>query len=143
MQQARKNREASLGLFVLSTNSAPDGVAGFARYGDDVIVVWDPEDPATDVRLDAAFEVCRSLAARRSREGSTHGADLAAIEQAILSVERCLGGMDEIATWARTVESSGQKILKRVQTDRDALAVQVASLRDHTAALRTSLVGQS
>jgi hypothetical protein len=51
--------------------------------------------------------------------------------------------MDEIATWARTVESSGQKILKRVQTDRDALAAQVASLRDHTATLRTSLVGQS
>jgi hypothetical protein len=48
----QQSREASLGLFVLSTNAAPDGVPGFARYGDDVIVVWNPEDPATDVRLD-------------------------------------------------------------------------------------------
>src|SRR5262249_15992087 len=61
MQQARKNREASLGLFVLSTSAAPDGTPGFARHGDDVIIVWDPEDSATDVRLEAGFEVCRSL----------------------------------------------------------------------------------
>jgi hypothetical protein len=40
MQQARKNREASLGLFVLSTNAAPDDARGFARYGDDAIVKW-------------------------------------------------------------------------------------------------------
>jgi hypothetical protein len=65
---------------------------------------------------------------------------LAAIDQAILGTERCLGGMDEISTWARRVESSGQKILKRIQTDRDALAAQVASLRDHTAGLRANLV---
>jgi hypothetical protein len=143
MQQARKNREASLGLFVLSASAAPDGTPGFARHGDDVIVVWDPEDPATDVRLEAGFEVCRSLAARRAREISAQGADLAAIDQAILGVERCLGGMDDIATWARTVESNGQKILKRVQADRDALAAQVVSLRDHTAALRASLAGEA
>ena len=84
MQQARKNREASLGLFVLSTNAAPDGTPGFARHGDDVIVVWSPEDPVTDVRLEAAFEACRSLTARRARESSTQGADLVATEQAIL-----------------------------------------------------------
>jgi hypothetical protein len=143
MQLARKNREASLGLFVLSSSAASDGTPGFARHGDDVIIVWNPEDPATDVRLEAAYEVCRSLTARRARESSTQGADLAAIEQAILGIERCLAGMDEITTWARTVESSGQKILKRVQTDRDALAAQVACLRDHTAALRTSLVGEA
>jgi hypothetical protein len=143
MQEARKNREASLGLFVLSSSAAPNGTPGFARHGDDVIIVWNPEDPATDVRLEAGFEVCRSLTARRARESSTHGADLAAIEQAILGIERCLRGMEEIETWAKTVENNGKKILQRVQTDRDALADQVNSLRDHTAALRTSLVGES
>jgi hypothetical protein len=51
--------------------------------------------------------------------------------------------MEEIETWAKTVENNGRKILQRVQTDRDALADQVNSLRDHTAALRTSLVGES
>jgi hypothetical protein len=143
MQEARKNREASLGLFVLSSSAAPNGAPVFARHGDDVIIVWNPEDPATDVRLEAGFEVCRSLTARRAREGSTHEADLTAIEQAILGVERCLRGMDEIETWAKTVENNGKKILQRVQSDRDALVDQVNSLRDHTAALRTTLVGES
>src|SRR5262249_4232462 len=105
MERARKNRDASLGLFVVSATSAPAGTAGFTRQGDDVIVVWDADDPATDVRLEAGLELCRGLAARRARDGGARGADLVAIDQAILGIERCLGGMDEIATWARTVES--------------------------------------
>jgi hypothetical protein len=139
MELARKNRQASLGLLVVSPHATPAGVHGFARYGDDVIAMWDPDDPATDVRLDAALELCRGLAARRAREGSVQGAELAAIDQAILGVERCLAGMDEISVWARTIESNGQKILRRVQSDREALATHVTALRDHVGALRTSL----
>jgi hypothetical protein len=144
MQQARNNREASLGLFVLSSGAAPDGTPGFARpgHGDDVIIVYNPEDPATDIRLETAFEVCRSLAARRARKSSTQGAALDAIEQEILGIEHCLGGMDEIETLAQTVENNGKKILSRVQKDRAALADQIASLRDHTAALRAGLAGE-
>jgi hypothetical protein len=112
------------------------GMQSFQRYGDDVIIVWDAEDPASDSRLEAGVEPCRGLAARRLREGSARGADLAAVDQAILGLERCVVGMDEIATWARTVETNGQKILKRVQADREALQTQISSLREHTSALR-------
>lgn len=138
MEVARKNRQASLGLFVLSANAAPEGTPGFARHGDDVLVVWNAVDPATDVRLEAGLELCRGLAARRAHERNPSGADLAALDQAILGIDRCLGGMDEIATWARTIESNGQKILKRSQIDREVLVAQISALRDHVEALRSS-----
>ena len=49
LEQARKNREAEVGLFVFSSRVAPQGLETLARYGDDIVLVWNAEDPRTDV----------------------------------------------------------------------------------------------
>lgn len=52
--QARRNRTASVCLFVHSARTAPAGLADLHRWGQDVVVVWDEDEPATDVRLPLA-----------------------------------------------------------------------------------------
>ena len=40
-------------LFVHSSLTAPAGLPELHRWGLDIVVVWDADDPATDVRLRA------------------------------------------------------------------------------------------
>jgi len=49
----RKNRDAKVGVFVLSKRTAPKNLSSLTRYGDDIMVVWDVEDTTTDVYLRA------------------------------------------------------------------------------------------
>lgn len=48
METARQNQEAESGLFVFSKKTAPAGLEPLARYGNDVVVVWDADDIMTD-----------------------------------------------------------------------------------------------
>jgi hypothetical protein len=44
LNNARTNRSADVGLFVHSKRTAPAGLKPLARYGNDVVIVWDSED---------------------------------------------------------------------------------------------------
>ena len=61
---ARRNRAASVCLFVHSAQTAPAGLPELHRWGHDIVVVWDAEDPATDVRLKAGFLLAKALCQR-------------------------------------------------------------------------------
>ncbi len=134
---ARENREAQVGLFVYSARVAPDGVESFARFGSDVVVVWDAEDPGTDVWLIAGLEVARALCAAASAGlDDERAADLDALEGAISAVEKQAEGLEVIRRLAGSVRNGGQKILDRVASMRDGLARQIGILRDSTERLK-------
>ena len=46
LDAARKNRNAGAGVFVLARSHAGPGFPPFVRYGNNVLVTWDEEDPA-------------------------------------------------------------------------------------------------
>jgi hypothetical protein len=52
---ARKNRETTIGVFVFAKDKAPEGQEPFQRIGDDLFVVWNPDDPQTDIYLQAGL----------------------------------------------------------------------------------------
>ena len=137
IEMARKNRNASAGLFVFSTSSAPSGLEPFSRYGNDVVVVWDAEDPATDVRLEAGLELARALVSRQALEHDAQEADLQALDRSIREIEKQLKSLDEINTWAGTIKSNGEKIVKRVDLTRKALVTQIEQLDVGLADLRS------
>lgn len=64
LRDARANRDAGSGVFVLARSHVRPGFAPFARYGQDVLVVWDHEDPSSDARLEAALMLGVALAVR-------------------------------------------------------------------------------
>ncbi|MGL4511500.1 MAG: hypothetical protein ACRCT8_00280 [Lacipirellulaceae bacterium] len=133
--QARKNRHADFGVFVMATASARGDFPRFRRYGADLVVQWDAADPATDPYLTAAIEVARACVIEFRRDRTSDAVDVEAIEKAINSVEKQCEGLDQVEKPAQTIRSSAEKILERVRIDRDALTRQVAVLRKQTAAL--------
>lgn len=112
---ARKNREAQVGVFIYSARTAPEGLESFARHGDDIVVLWDADDPSSDIHLRAAYSVACALAmATRSKDEST-AASLRGIDIALRSIEKQLKHLADMNKWAKTVESSGNKIASRTE----------------------------
>ena len=137
--EARKNRDAGVGVFVFSQRTAPcDVLEPLARYGDDVVVVWDVEDPATDAYLVAALSVARALSVRTASDGGMTGVDVPGLEKAIREVERQAGGLDDITKSAQAIDSHVTKILDRARIVRNGLERQVGVLDEKAVALRAA-----
>lgn len=64
LDAARRNRDAVAGVFVMARSHASDTFPRFARYGSNVLVVWDDEDQATDVYFHAAVLLGMALVTR-------------------------------------------------------------------------------
>lgn len=137
ISQARANRNADVGIFVLSALAAPEGMEPLSRYGNDMIVVWDAEDPSTDVVLSAALSVARALVARRSVDSKERAADLLELDKAMQRISKDTSGLAEIITWSTTVENSGKKIRDKAERLKHDLEIQVNQLEEHLGRLRT------
>ena len=132
IEEGRKNRGAQIGLFVYSAATAPAELESspLLRFGNDVFVKWNGEDPATDLFLKTGFTLARALCVRTARQTQAQAADFLAIEEAICEIEKRTEGLNEIETSAKTIQSGSEKILKRVELSRKALQVQVEILRE-------------
>jgi hypothetical protein len=139
IETARKNRGAQWGLFVLSRKMAAVGMEPFQRYGHDLVVTWDAEDPDSDVFLKAGVITARALCFRAERRSETQQLDFQSIERAILEIEKRTANLDEVRRSAETIQSSSTKILDRVRLDREALEKQVGLLRDLIAEVEQAL----
>lgn len=134
--EARKNRDAQVGVFVFDRASAPEHMDSLHRVGSDILVVWDADDPATDIFLHAAYGLARTLAHRISAADANADADFAAIDDLLDSLASQVSALDSIDKSARTVERNGKTILTTAQTMRDALEFQVHALRGRIDGLR-------
>jgi hypothetical protein len=129
IETARKNRNAQQGLFVFSQTTAPS-MERVARFGSDVFVVWNAEDPQSDAFLKAGIEICRALCLRCNEAARREQIDFDPIDRAICDIEKRAQNLDQIRKSAETIKSSSEGILERVRIDREALDKQVATLRD-------------
>ncbi|MDJ0785255.1 MAG: hypothetical protein QNK05_00515 [Myxococcota bacterium] len=137
--EARRNREASIALFVYSREAAPEGLDPLARYGDDVVVVWDADDPESDVFLRAGLSVARALATRSVAQEAECEADLGAMDVAIKEIERQAGGFEVIRKSAASAQSAIGKIDEKARVMQRGLGRQVEELCRCVEALRTVL----
>jgi hypothetical protein len=142
LEEARKNRDAEVGVFVLSAKVAADAWPRFHPVGDDVFLVWDFDEPGTDVRLEAALGVARALCTRR-RHTAKSEIDFAALDRAIREVEKQLEGLDAIKSAADGVESGAGRIKERVRIMRANLARAVETLDRCSEAVRCELGGSA
>lgn len=138
LDEARKNRRAQIGVFVFYKGVAPAGIQCFARHGNDLIVVWDPEDPTTDVYVQAAYSVARALVVRETRESVESQKALAAIAKATQTIESQLEVLGQIKTWAETVKTNGEKIAARADSMKATITAQIEELNRNLAALKAN-----
>ena len=133
---ARANRKADVGLFIHSAKTAPIGLKRLARYGNDVVVVWDSDDEGTDAYFSAGLMVSKALAVRNSAANDEIAADIDLLEKAIREIERQSSFLEEIKTSSSTIKNGADKILNRVETTRTAFVKQVEALDTQASLLR-------
>ena len=136
---ARKNRDADIGLFVFSKTTAPEGLDAFKRYGNDIVIIWDKDDTASDIFLNVGLSVSKALSLRSKSHSKETGDDFEAMKKAIIEIERQAGGLDEIRTSAETIHNSSNKILDRVRIMRDGLDKQISVLNNKVDNLREAV----
>lgn len=138
LETARKNRGASVGLFVFSRQVAPPDLEPMRRYGSDVVVVWDPQDPQSDPFLTAGLTVARAICTQEAGARDRRPVDLTSIEKAIRAVEKLAGGLDEIRGSGETIQTASARILDRVRIMGDELRRQVRALDDRLADFKSA-----
>lgn len=137
IDKARKNRQAQVGVFVYSARSAPAEAEPFARYGDTIVIVWDAEDPSTDVYVKAAYSVARALTVRAGADSEDTAASIHEIELAARAIEKQIKHVSEIHKWATTINNNSAKIVTRAERMRDDLARQIERIDEQVRALGT------
>ena len=138
LQTAKKNRGADVGVFVFSSKVASDRTA-FRRVGDDLLIVWDPEEAMTDVYVQAAVSVARALVFRRGPQTDAVAVDMEAMTKAVLEIERQASKLDNISKSGQTIVSSANKILEEARKMRDGLDRKTRELQGHLEAVQEAL----
>jgi hypothetical protein len=136
IENARKNRDAQVGLFVFSKKSSPNGIDEVFRLGNDVFVVWDSEDQTTDLQLKIALTLARALCIRTEQITQAQDEDFQEITKAILEIEKQSQCLADVTRSAETIKSGADKILERVRKTRNSLERQVESLQSHMGDLK-------
>ena len=127
----------SASSFSSSKTASGFGSGLLQRHGNDIVVVWDPDDPASEIVVRAAYSLARSLAVR---EGRTDRQSLAAIletDRAARGIEKQVGYLDEVPPVAETVKGHGEKIADRSARMADELRRDVERLDAQIASMRT------
>lgn len=116
IETARKNRDAGIGVFVFSAATAPDSIEGLQRFGQDILCVWDMNDPATDVFPRAALSVAKALSVQSGTVDEESQVNLTAIDRAIRDIEKQVSSLNQIKTWAETIQNNSKKIVEKTDT---------------------------
>ena len=135
IEQARKNRQACVGLFVFSKRTLTTELSPLARFGSDIIVVWDCDDAASDVVLSAALSLARALCARSEALEARIEIDLERLQRAMLDVEKQIQGMDEIRKCAQSIRSSAERIEDRARLVSDNIVRATKVMNEETRAV--------
>lgn len=128
LEEARKNREAQIGVFVFSTKTAPDSLKSFGRYGNNIVVVWDSEDVTTDVLIKLVYTLARALVVRDSRAAGENADAIKEIDSAARSLEKQIRQLEELQKWSETIKSNGEKISLKTESMRKELVATVQKL---------------
>lgn len=137
IEQARKNRDANVGVFVFSKRTTDVEIAPLARYGNDIVLVWDCEDALSDVILDAGLSLARALCARAGAEREEIDIDLERMQRAMLDVEKQVQGLDDIRRNAQSIRSCANKIEDRARLISDNIERAVRTLNEEAEAIRS------
>lgn len=144
LDEARRNRGAEVGVFVLAASSLRDNAKmqaefghSLTRQGNDILVVWDPEDQSSNVNLDAAVTLARALAVReRAETDPSADVDWDAVDKAINGVQRQIDYIDDMGGWCNNIKRDSEKIADRLEKMKKDLNRELERLTEQIESLR-------
>lgn len=137
MEIARANREAGAGVFVMAASHAPEGFPRFARYGKDLLVIWDEEDPGTDPYLHAALLAALSLATRR--KALADNGDIKALEDVGQRIEAEISRLAKMKQHNENIRRNSDSISDEIRRGEDKLDLLLRKATDVLKALNVEI----
>jgi hypothetical protein len=121
--EAKRNRDAAVGLVVFSATHAPAGIAPFDVRMGDVYCAIDPEapEPAT---LDAALRLARLLALATTRESDTT-VDASTVHEALDRVRAELDAVRGLKMKLTTIGSAAKAVNAGLDQLRDGVVARI------------------
>lgn len=113
LDEARANRGAEVGIFVLAKSHASEDFPTFTRCGNDVLVVWDEDDSTRVAYLEAAVMVALAIASRR--QSSASEGDLKALQSLEERVTKEIARLEKVRRLAESIRSNTEKITDEIQ----------------------------
>jgi hypothetical protein len=118
LELARGNRTAGAGVFVMARSHAVAGFPNFARYGNDILVVWDEEDEGTDPYLHAAVLLGLALASRQRRPDDA--GDIEALADIEHRIQKELDRLDKMRKLVESIRGDAEKLGEEVRKSTNA-----------------------
>ena len=137
LERARANRAARVGVFVIAKSHAGPGFPRFGRYGQDILVVWDAENPATDPFFQGALMVGLALAIRH-RTAVAEG-DLQALQGIEQRIGKEVDRLQEIQEAAAKIRKQVDAIEKAAETGTQKLEKLLRDSKKTLLALKVEL----
>ncbi len=141
LEVARSNRNAQVGLFVMARSHAPAGFPNLARYGNDILVSWDPDDESTDAYLHAGVILGLALASRQNRPIDAGDVKaLADIEHRILGE---LARHEKMKKLAERIRKDAEELSEDLRKGSDKMVVLLKGAKQTLKALNVELAANS
>ena len=128
VEEARKNRQAQIGIFVFSSKSAPGSIGKVSRHGNNLVVVWDAESPADTITIDGAYSIARALCTRQRAASDESTAVVHDIDKSVRAVEKQSQFLEDMISSAMAISNHSDKIADRARKMRDDLKKEVQKL---------------
>lgn len=124
LAEARRNRDAAVGLVVFTPAHAPTGIAPFDVRMGDVYCVIDPANPEP-ATLDAALRLARLLAMATIRDTGTE-IDRSAVHAALERVGAELDALRGLKTKLTTIGTAAAAVNAGLDQMRDGIVARIA-----------------
>lgn len=141
LDAARKNRNALAAVFVMAKSHANESFPSFARHGNNVLVIWDDQDPASDSYLHAAVMLGMALVSRNKAVGDA--GDIAALRDIEGRIEGELVRLDRMQKHSETIQKNAEGISEEVRKAKNALDLLVRKAQSTLRALNVELSDES
>jgi len=124
LEEAKRNRDACVGLVIFSEAHAPAGIAPFDIRGSDVYCVVDPHDVDASI-LEGAVRLARLLAltTRRAAEAEV---DAAAVEAALAAIAGQLDAIRSLKVQLTSIGTCSQQVSVGLDRLRDGILARIA-----------------
>lgn len=140
LDAARKNRGADVGVFVMAKSHASDSFPTFARYGRNVLLTWDEEDPAAEPYLRAAILLGLGLVTRRKKHGDE--GDINALHDIGSRIETELSRLSKMEKHNESVRKNSDSIGEEIRKANKALDLLLRRAKSTLTALNVELVDE-
>lgn len=141
LDEARANRDAVAGVFVMAQSHAPPAFPRLARFGQNVLATWDESDPATDPYLHAALLLGLGLLTRIQPLGDE--GDIAAMRDVEGRIENEVDRLERMEKSNDQIRRSSDAIADEVRKGKKQLDLLLRNAKQTLTALNVPLLEEA